>query len=120
MTQLKIHTPVIRAVEAVVAVQKAERRIEEPQRPGVTYFSENDIWLFDTEATRSTGVGPCPTCLVAEVIEHFRGNNLRVNFPNLVILDENTIGGSEPDGGGLVHPHCRCFLNRVIGALVQV
>lgn len=105
----------IRAVEAVLAV-KARQRIETPQIPNVTYFSENDVWLFNARSDTKV----CPTCRAAETIEHFRGNNLRINFPNLVILDENTIGGPEPDGGGLVHPNCRCFLNRVIGVVEEV
>lgn len=100
----------------VVQVVKATQRILEPQRRNVTYFSENDLWLFN--AVMDTKV--CQTCRIAERIEYFRGNNLRVNFPNLVILDEFTIGGPEADGGGLVHPHCRCFLVRVTGVTEQI
>lgn len=106
----------VKAVEITGAI----KRRSEPQRRDITYFSENDVWILDTYATRSTGGEICPTCRAAERIGQFRGNNLRMNFPNLVILDENTIGGPEPDGGGLVHPHCRCFLVRLIGEHEEV
>ena len=109
------------AVAIAVAVHHAMnegalKRIPKPlEHPELTYFSENDIWIFDTEAIRTTGVGPCRLCDTADRISRFRGNNLRMNFPNLVILGQNTIGGPEADGGGLVHPHCRCLLVRLIG-----
>lgn len=99
----------INVVEAIKSIE----RIPQPQRPRITYFSENDLWLFQASTHEPPDV--CITCRTAETIEQFRGNHLRLNFPNLVILDDNTIGGPEPDGGGLVHPHCRCFLIRIIG-----
>lgn len=112
---LRWKSTVVRVVQSVQALQKARQR-KIPTRPGVTFFSENDVWVYDARADTKV----CPTCRIAETIEHFRGNNLRINFPNLVILDENTIGGPEPGGGGLVHPNCRCFLHRVIGVVVQI
>lgn len=104
----------VQATRAVIALG-AQKRILEPQIPLITYFSEHDIWLFDVEAVRSTGEGPCIICEIADRISQFRGNNLRMNFPNLVILDRDTIGGPEAGGGGLAHKNCRCLLIRLIG-----
>ena len=112
---LNLKAPLINAVLAVQAVEKAKKRVP-PSRPGVTYFSENDVWLFNARSDTKV----CMLCRIAEEIEHFRGNELRMNFPFLVILDENTIGGPEPDGGGLVHPNCRCYLSRLIGKIIEV
>ena len=105
--------PVIKAVEAVEAF-KAKRRIDFPTRPGVTFFSESDRWLFNA---RSTG-NVCERCRMYEtwsnVMGGLRGDQLRTEFPFLVIIDEITIAGPEPDGRGLVHPHCYCYLSRLL------
>jgi hypothetical protein len=106
---MKSITRLVRAVEAVRRIKPEHRH--EPGGPRVTFFSEWDVWLFDARLDSKT----CPLCRVADDIGEFSGNNLRMNFPNLMILDVNTIGGPEPDGGGLVHPNCRCFLHRKIG-----
>jgi len=92
----------------VISIVKAVQRIPKP-RTGITFFSENDVWLY--QAVMDTKV--CPVCTVAEKIEQFRGNNLRINFPYLEILDVNTIQAN-------VHPNCRCLLVRVIGATEKV
>ena len=110
--QLSIHTPMIRVVEVVKAIQ----RIPKPIRPDVTFFSENDVWLF--QARQDTKV--CQLCQKYETAYQWRGNNLRLEFPYLTILDQNTIGGSEPDGDGLVHPNCRCRLVRLIAPHAKV
>lgn len=102
-------TSEIQAVIAAILVHEAKTRIDLPLRLGVTFFSENDVWLFD--ATLDTKV--CPLCRAADEISQFRGNNLRMNFPYLEIIDENTI---EPN----VHPNCRCVLKRVIGKVGKV
>ena len=98
---------IARVVEIVRAVEA--KRIDFPTRYGVTFFSENDVWLFD--ATLDSKV--CKVCRVAEEIGEFRGNNLRLNFPYWEIIDENTILPH-------VHPNCRCVLKRVIGKVVKV
>lgn len=107
------------AVVAAVLAHEAKTRIDFPLRPGVTFFSENDVWLYD--ATLDGKV--CDHCRAAEIIGEFRGNNLRMNFPDLEIIDENTI---------LPHVHvtlgwrsleddtCRCVLKRVIGKVGKV
>ena len=106
-------------VAAVLAVHEAKKRLDFPLRRGVTFFSENDVWLYD--ATLDGLV--CDYCRTAEIIGEFRGNNLRLNFPDLEIVDENTL-----------HPHnhvtlgwrtldtdtCRCVLKRVIGKVGEI
>lgn len=101
---------IVRVCTIVEAVE-AKRRIDQPQRPGVTYFSVYDVWLF--QAVMDTKV--CTLCRHYEIANEWNGNVLRSEFPYLTILDENTIGGPGPDGDGLVHPNCRCRLVRKIG-----
>ena len=93
------------AVEAVQVVE-AIKRIPEP-RTQQTYYSQFDIWLFQTG-----GPNPCELCRHYETANEWRGDQLQTEFPYHKILDENKIGGSEPDGRGLVHPNCFCFLVR--------
>lgn len=80
---------------------EAVRRIEKPQRKGVTYFSVHDVWMFD--ATLDSKV--CPLCRAYEKAPEWNGNVLRSEFPYLEITDENTILPH-------VHPNCRCILKR--------
>jgi len=94
----------VQIVEAVKAVQ----RIPKPQQRLVTYFSLYDHWLFDARADHKV----CLQCQLLETIGTFNGNVLRLWFPNLTILDVNTIAGPAPDDTGLVHPNCRCHLKR--------
>jgi hypothetical protein len=96
----------------LVQVVKATQRIQNPRElgPSITFFSEKDIWIFQEVVDTKT----CETCRRFALHGEFHGNHLRLNFPDLVILDSMTIGGPEPDGGGLVHPNCRCFLLRLI------
>lgn len=100
-------------------VVKATQRIPSGLRPSVTFFSENDVWLYD--ATLDTKV--CDYCRAAEEIGEFRGNNLRLNFPDLEIVDENTILPHVHVTLGWVSPDedtCRCVLKRVIGKTEKV
>ena len=98
-----MRTPVIRAVEAVKAVQRI------PEGATQSFFGKYDVWRYEGIADEKL----CEQCLKHVLQFYFLGNELRGNFPYLAILDANTIGGSEPDGDGLVHPNCRCRLHRV-------
>ena len=93
----RLAVKLVRLVEAV-------RRIELPRVKGVTYYSVHDVWVY--QAVMDTRI--CPTCSVAERIDEFNGNALRINFPHHKILDVNTIEAN-------VHPNCRCYLIRKIG-----
>lgn len=86
---------VVKAVDAVTRIPE--------HRLGVTFFSEEDVWIFDATLDNRT----CVLCRTAEEIREFRGNNLRVNFPYLEIIDMNTIYPN-------VHPNCRCVLRRLL------
>ena len=91
----------------IVEVVKATQRIPQPQRSGVTYFSKWDVWMFQSVFDEVR----CEICSNHERIELYYGNALRLWFPHLEILDENTIKA---------HAHmprddnCRCFLVRVL------
>jgi len=93
-------------VGAVHAVREAKKRIDFPIRYGTTFFSYLDFWMWQAELDTKV----CPICLQHEKTEVFIGNHLRVKFPYLLILDENTI---EPRA----HPNCRCLLVRFVGPL---
>jgi len=90
----------------VVPTFDALARIPLEYRGKISFFSVNDMWDFD--AVLDTRV--CESCEELEG-SSWTGDFLRQPFPNLVILDENTIGGPD-DGDGLVHPNCRCRLRR--------
>ena len=102
-------TEIMQVIDAV-QTQKAYSIIFET-RPGVTYFSGNDIWLYDPREDDVT----CEICRniadQASLMGGFNGNSLRALFPFWEIIDENTIQA---------HAHmprddnCRCFLNRYI------
>ena len=100
-------------VQAVRAVQEAQKRIspEMPKWKGATFFSKQDVWLYDARMDSKV----CSKCRQYEDIGQFLGSHIRLIFPYLTILDMNTIGGPEPGGDGLVHPHCRCRLRRKLG-----
>jgi len=112
MSQLKTKSIVdmVRIATVVEAVEEAKKRIPNVRTP-TTFFSVHDVWLF--QARMDTKV--CPLCRAYETSNEWNGNVLRSEFPYLMILDENTIGGRD-GGDGLVHPNCRCRLVRKLGA----
>lgn len=94
-------------VEAVEAVETtvtwdAKKRIPEKYYGVVTFFSDYDLWRW--EAIMDDRI--CPTCSFYERVHYFViGSKVRLLFPYLEILDENTI---KPNA----HQHCRCLLHR--------
>ncbi len=107
LTRLESITEVVAVVQAV---EGAKLRKDIPLRPGVTFFSKQDYWLYQEIQDERI----CQVCRANADIGVFNGLHLRARFPYLVILDENMIGGLESGGGGLAHPNCRCFLIRQI------
>jgi hypothetical protein len=99
------HSELCQIIDAVKAVEEAKKRLDFPLRSGVTFFSQRDIWIFQAQADSKT----CPSCNGAEDVSRWYGNHLRLFFPYLEIIDENTIYPH-------VHPNCRCRLVRYIGA----
>lgn len=102
-----INPNIFEVVEAVRAVEGAKLRRTFPTRYGVTFFSEQDVWLYQAVMDART----CPVCTSHEDQGEFHGSHLRAKFPYLEIIDENTIK---------VHAHmprddnCRCLLVRKI------
>ena len=101
-------------VDVVQAVKEAEARIWFTPRKDTTFFSGNDIWLYDPREDNIT----CNICRniadQAAGMGGFNGNSLRALFPWLQIIDQDTIGGQGVMGRGLSHPNCRCLLNRYV------
>jgi hypothetical protein len=83
-----------------IDVLEAFKRIPEEFR-GFTFFGVDDRWLY----LKSGNPNLCENCLGYDG-EVFYGDSLRVEFPYLRIIDENTINPN-------VHPHCECLLIRV-------
>ena len=103
---------VLNAVLAVQALEGAQHRKNFPTRPGVTFFSEKDVWIWQARGDA------CPLCDPLDGTT-YTGAHLRATYPYLIILDENTLGGQGYQGGGvagagLKHPNCRCVLVRYI------
>ena len=98
----------VEAVQAAQATEKARRRIPEDTPKVITFYSERDEWLFNAVFDNRV----CTLCLAHEN-KIYRGNELRNLFPEHVILDIEMIGGPGVGGDGLIHPNCRCRLERV-------
>ena len=96
-----MRAPVIRAVEAVKAIQRI------PEGATQSFFGKYDVWRYEGIADEKL----CETCLNfllrgPKGSPYYFGNELRANFPYLEIEDVNLIMPN-------VHPHCRCKLHRV-------
>jgi hypothetical protein len=98
---LSLESQAIEAVQAVIAVEGAQRR-KAPGFEPITFFGRNDWWVYHAEVDPKL----CDKC--AANLKHylFNGAHLREKFPYLVIVDENTIIAN-------VHPNCRCYLTRL-------
>lgn len=100
------------ATEASVAVVAVLAHMEKKWIPPdikKPFFGKYDLWMYDAVLDNKL----CDQCLGHEKTPRYLGSELRIAFPYMVILDENTIGGPGPNGDGLVHPNCRCRLRRV-------
>ena len=87
------------AVAVAVAIEKKWINIDAPR--AITFFSEYDEWVFTAEFDNVV----CDTCLGYEN-NTFTGDTLRSLFPELEIIDLETIRA-------FVHPNCRCRLDRI-------
>jgi hypothetical protein len=93
-------------VDAVLAVHEArKRRVDFTTRK--TFFGHYDVWTYIAEGPLDTN---CPKCMELDA-QDFMGAHLRQMFPDLVIMDEDTIYPN-------VHqtlwgkPTCKCVLRR--------
>lgn len=82
-------------MEAVKATQRIPQELRR-----VTYFSIYDQWDMHMVYDNRT----CERCLPH--LGSYSGNDLRITFPFLEIIDENLIYAH-------VHPNCRCYLMRI-------
>ncbi len=93
------------AVAAVMAVHEARKRLN--TKTSKTFFGHYDVWTYIAEGPLDTN---CPKCTELDT-QDFMGSHLRQMFPDLVILDEDTIYPN-------VHqtlwgkPTCLCILRR--------
>ncbi len=93
----------MQAIHVVQAIQAYESKKRIPSElSGTTFFSQNDWWNY----IKSFDPNMCHQCDFFGDMPFFSGDDLRLTFPNLLIVDENTI---HP----MVHPHCKCELQRV-------
>src|SRR3972149_6496709 len=75
-------------------------------RARATSFNANDWWNY----IKSYHPNMCHQCDFYGDMPFFSGNDLRITFPYLEIVDENTIAVH-------VHNHCTCELQRVFRSL---
>ena len=87
-------------IRVVEAVSDARNRIPLKYRGIVTFFSEYDLWLFESERDQKV-------CVPCDVFDGgvFQGTDLRTLFPYFEIVNENEIAAN-------VHPNCRCKFTR--------
>jgi hypothetical protein len=90
---------------AVAAVHEARKRLGIDTRK--TFFGHYDVWTYIAEGPIDTN---CPKCMELDA-QDFMGSHLRQMFPDLMIMDEDTIYPN-------VHqtlwgkPTCKCILRR--------
>jgi hypothetical protein len=89
---------VVKAAQIVDAVQ---RKPEELRRQ--SFFGEYDLWLYVAVYDEVL----CEKCLAYARMDVFRGTELVRTFKYLEIRDADLIDVK-------VHPHCRCYLLRII------
>jgi hypothetical protein len=70
---------------AVSAVHEARKRLSIDTRK--TFFGHYDVWTYIAEGPLDTN---CPKCMELDA-QDFMGAHLRQMFPDLVIMDEDTI-----------------------------
>ena len=87
-------------IQIVKAVDSVKRKPQEYKH--FTFFSAYDLW----EYTAVLDDRLCEKCLGYEATPRYLGSELRMLFPYLEIVDENTINVN-------VHPNCRCTLTRI-------
>jgi len=103
MSHLDFRTPVIRAVEAVKAVQRI------PEDSAHSFFGMEDIWHYIPVWDERL----CDRCLKHARNEYYVGRHLRAIMPYLEIANENRIDAN-------IHPNCRCYLTRVTDPMEYV
>ena len=75
-------------INIVKAVDLAEAKSRIPASlKGKSFFSMFDVWTYIAEGPLDTN---CPKCMELDA-QDFTGTYLRAMFPDLVILDEDTI-----------------------------
>jgi hypothetical protein len=94
----------LEAVQVVLAVEKARQRI--PEGSHKTFFGLNDWWQYD----KSDSPHMCHQCDFYGDIKFFNGTDIRTTFPELEIIDDDTINPN-------VHPNCMCLLTRVLNSV---
>lgn len=88
----------------LVSVVRAVQAVKRHRIHTASYFSESDLWLFDSKEDSET----CELCNGFDYVGYFSGFFMYLTFPYLEIIDEDTIAAN-------VHPRCRCLLRRVGG-----
>ena len=97
----------ITIVKTVDICEARSRIPKELQGKGLSWFSMFDVWTYIAEGPIDEN---CPKCMELDA-QDFQGSYLRAMFPDLVILDEDTIYPN-------VHmtlwgkPTCKCILRR--------
>jgi hypothetical protein len=88
-------------ISVVKAVDAVKRKPTEYKRQ--SFFGKLDLWAYVAVYDEKL----CEKCWAFAKQQVFRGSELRGKFPYLEIHDNDLIYVN-------VHPHCRCYLLRII------
>ena len=82
MSEYVILTNIVKAVDLAEASSRIPKALK-----GKSFFSMFDVWTYIAEGPIEEN---CPKCMELDT-QDFQGSYLRAMFPDLVILDEDTI-----------------------------
>lgn len=107
--ELQTIIDVVRAVEETDDyITMLERSRIPSDLKGHSFFGEYDVWFYKARMITGAPKVKGATCWRCQVLDQmtFLGLELRMAFPYLIVIDENTIMA-------MVHMHCYCILHRV-------
>lgn len=108
MTSTLTQSELTELIEVVQAVQEVAEKTWIPANldTSQTFFGVNDWWMYG----KSYHPNMCHQCDFYGDIHFFNGGDIRLTFPYMEIVDDDTINVN-------VHPNCSCILTRVLGSV---
>lgn len=103
----------LKAIRVIRAIGDAAKRIPENLKH-LIFFGEFEEWGYSSKDDERR----CLVCQSLQGNSPFRGTNLRLQVAGwlaarMTVLSPYVIGGPDENGDGMMHPNCRCRLNRL-------